>query len=89
MTAVRSRLYGPRGGQTPAWKDAEAARGQQPKMRPDKAQREAIKRVQTAKKKAVGGKSNPEEDGGQEGSAATARLGAGHVPGHLPGPLHG
>ncbi|MGW7341248.1 hypothetical protein [Streptomyces sp. NPDC054808] len=43
-------------GQTPAQKAAKAARGQQPKKRPGKAQREAIKRAQAAKKKAGGGK---------------------------------
>ncbi|WP_198655462.1 hypothetical protein [Streptomyces geranii] len=37
-------------GQTPAQKAAQAARGQQPKKRPGKAQREAIKQAQTAKK---------------------------------------
>ncbi|MFJ9552087.1 hypothetical protein [Streptomyces erythrochromogenes] len=42
-------------GQTPAQKAAKAARGQQPKKRPGKAQREAIKRAQAAKK-AGGGK---------------------------------
>lgn len=49
-------LYDPRVGQTPAQKAAQAARGQQPKKRPGKAQREAIKRAQAAKKKAGGGK---------------------------------
>lgn len=43
-------------GQTPAQKAAKAARGQQPKKRPGKAQREAIKRAQAAKKTAGGGK---------------------------------
>ncbi|GAA3767198.1 hypothetical protein [Streptomyces chiangmaiensis] len=43
-------------GQTPAQKAAKAARGQQPKKRPGKAQRQAIKRAQTAKKKAGDGK---------------------------------
>ncbi|WP_189867158.1 hypothetical protein [Streptomyces poonensis] len=43
-------------GQTPAQKAAKAARGQQPKKRPGKAQREAIKRAQAAKKKAGAGK---------------------------------
>ncbi|WP_432038643.1 hypothetical protein [Streptomyces cucumeris] len=43
-------------GQTPAQKATKAARGQQPKKRPGKAQREAIKRAQAAKKKAGGGK---------------------------------
>lgn len=43
-------------GQTPAQKAAKAAGGQQPKRRPGKAQREAIKRAQAAKKKAGGGK---------------------------------
>ncbi|WP_189716425.1 hypothetical protein [Streptomyces chryseus] len=43
-------------GQTPAQKAAKAARGQQPKKRPGKAQREAIKRAQAAKSKAGGGK---------------------------------
>ncbi|AJC61946.1 hypothetical protein [Streptomyces sp. 769] len=42
-------------GQTPAQKAAKAARGQQPKKRPGKAQREAIERAQVAKK-AGGGK---------------------------------
>ncbi|WP_329583028.1 hypothetical protein [Streptomyces sp. NBC_01361] len=42
-------------GQTPAQKAAKAARGQQPKKRPGKAQGEAIKRAQAAKK-AGGGK---------------------------------
>ncbi len=55
-TAARSRLYDPRVGQTRAQKAAKAARGQQPKKRPGKAQREAIKRAQAAKKKAGGGK---------------------------------
>ncbi|MFD4874561.1 hypothetical protein ACFWOB_14525 [Streptomyces sp. NPDC058420] len=40
-------------GQTPAQKAARAARGQQPKKRPGKAQREAIKQAQAAKKTAV------------------------------------
>lgn len=40
-------------GQTPAQKAAKAARGQQPKKRPGKAQREA-KRAQAAKKTAGG-----------------------------------
>ncbi|MEU7414899.1 hypothetical protein AB0B40_37385 [Streptomyces sp. NPDC042638] len=43
-------------GQTPAQRAAKAARGRQPKKRPGKAQREAIKRAQAAKKKAGGGK---------------------------------
>ncbi|WP_237525021.1 hypothetical protein [Streptomyces sp. SID5643] len=43
-------------GQTPAQKAAKVARGQQPKKRPGKAQREAIKRAQAAKKKAGDGK---------------------------------
>ncbi|MCX4902387.1 hypothetical protein [Streptomyces sp. NBC_00892] len=43
-------------GQTPAQKAAQAARGQQPKKRPGKVQREAIKRAQAAKKKAGGGR---------------------------------
>jgi hypothetical protein len=48
-------LYDPRVGQTPAQKAAaKAARGQQPKKRPGKAQREAIKRAQAAKKKGGG-----------------------------------
>ncbi|MFE3591383.1 hypothetical protein ACFXOY_28215 [Streptomyces niveus] len=42
-------------GQTPAQKAAKAARGQQPKKRPGKAQRVAAKRAQAAKK-AGGGK---------------------------------
>lgn len=42
-------------GQTPGHKAAKAARGQQPKKRPGKAQREAMKQAQ-AKKKARGGK---------------------------------
>ncbi|MFB6901522.1 hypothetical protein [Streptomyces hydrogenans] len=37
-------------GQTPAQKAAKAARGQQPKKRPGKAQRAAAKQAQTAKK---------------------------------------
>lgn len=37
-------------GQTPAQKAAKAARGQQPKKRSGKAQREAIKQAQAAKK---------------------------------------
>ncbi len=49
-------LYGPRVGQNPAQKAAQAARGQQPKKRPGKAQREAIKRAQAARKKAGGAK---------------------------------
>lgn len=49
-------LYDPPVGQTPAQKAAKAARGQQPKKRPGKAQREAIKQAQAAKKKASGGK---------------------------------
>lgn len=48
-------FYDPRVGQNPARKAAKAARGQQPKKRPGKAQREAIKRAQ-AEKKAGGGK---------------------------------
>ncbi|MCA1221616.1 hypothetical protein [Streptomyces sp. 8L] len=44
-------------GRTPAQKAAKAARVQQPKKRPGKAQREAIKRAQAAKKKAGSGKS--------------------------------
>ncbi|MYY10718.1 hypothetical protein GT204_17840 [Streptomyces sp. SID4919] len=40
----------PRVGQTPAQKAAKAARGRRPKKRPGKAQREAIKRAQAAKK---------------------------------------
>ncbi|MDP9607749.1 hypothetical protein [Streptomyces demainii] len=55
-TAARSRLCDPRVGQAPAQKAAKAARGQQPKKRPGKAQREAIKGAQAAKKKAGGGK---------------------------------
>ncbi|MFE1733659.1 hypothetical protein [Streptomyces bacillaris] len=43
-------------GQNPAQKAAQAARGQQPKKRPGKAQREAIKRAQAARKKAGGAK---------------------------------
>ncbi|MCZ0983797.1 hypothetical protein O1L60_44330 [Streptomyces diastatochromogenes] len=43
-------------GQTPAQKAAKAACGQQPKKRPGKTQREAIKRAQAAKKKTGGGK---------------------------------
>ncbi|MEU5416055.1 hypothetical protein [Streptomyces clavifer] len=43
-------------GQNPAQK---AARGQQPKKRPGKAQREAIKRAQTARKKDGDGKPAP------------------------------
>ncbi|MFJ9655739.1 hypothetical protein [Streptomyces microflavus] len=42
-------------GQNPAQKAAKAAGGQQPKKRPGKAQREAIKRAQAARKKAGGG----------------------------------
>ncbi|WP_405187300.1 hypothetical protein OG582_39895 (plasmid) [Streptomyces anulatus] len=49
-------VYGPRVGQNPAQKAAQAARGQQPKKPPGKAQREAIKRAQAARKKAGGGK---------------------------------
>ncbi|WP_431777031.1 hypothetical protein [Streptomyces cucumeris] len=41
-------------GQTSAQKAAKTARGQQPKKRPGKAQRQAIKRAQAAKKKAGG-----------------------------------
>ncbi|CAK7286452.1 hypothetical protein ACNFR7_08470 [Streptomyces sp. RM1] len=52
----RVGLYDPRAGQTPAQKAAKAARGQQPKKRPGKAQREASLRAQTTKKKAGGGK---------------------------------
>ncbi|MFE2045309.1 hypothetical protein ACFXAZ_31220 [Streptomyces sp. NPDC059477] len=37
-------------GQTPAQKAAKAARAKQPKKRPGKVQREAIKRAQAAKK---------------------------------------
>ncbi len=47
-------LYDPPVGQTPAQKAVMAARGQQPKKRPGKAQREAIRQAQAAKK-AVGG----------------------------------
>ncbi|MFF8280688.1 hypothetical protein ACF05T_32235 [Streptomyces lateritius] len=43
-------------GQTPAQKAAQVARGQQPKKRPGKTQREASPRAQAAKKKAGGGK---------------------------------
>jgi hypothetical protein len=43
-------LYDPAVGQTPAQKSAKAARGQQPKKRPGKAQREASLRAQAAKK---------------------------------------
>ncbi|MEU6353172.1 hypothetical protein ABZ896_28250 [Streptomyces sp. NPDC047072] len=43
-------------GQTPAQKAAKAARGQQPKKRPGKAEIEAFKRAQSAKTKAGGGK---------------------------------
>ncbi|MEU2578680.1 hypothetical protein ACIP3B_35910 [Streptomyces anulatus] len=43
-------------GQNPAQKAAQAARRQQPKKRPGKAQREASKRAQAARKKAGGGK---------------------------------
>jgi hypothetical protein len=43
-------------GQNPAQKAAKAAGGQQPKKRPGKAQREAIKRAQAARKKAGGAK---------------------------------
>ncbi|MFB8105869.1 hypothetical protein ACFC3O_24045 [Streptomyces sp. NPDC056007] len=43
-------------GQNPAQRAAKAAGGQQPKKRPGKAQREVIKRAQTARKKAGGGK---------------------------------
>ncbi|MGV9342939.1 hypothetical protein [Streptomyces sp. NPDC003688] len=46
----RRVFYDPRVGNTPAQKAAKAARGQQPKKRPGKAQREAIKRAQAAKK---------------------------------------
>ncbi len=53
---ARPGLYDPRVGQTPAQKAAKAARGQQPKKRPGKAEREAIKRAQAAKKKTGGGK---------------------------------
>ncbi|MEU5163851.1 hypothetical protein AB0G74_30145 [Streptomyces sp. NPDC020875] len=42
-------------GQTPAQKAAKAARAKQSKKRPGKAQREAIKRAQVAKKTAGGG----------------------------------
>lgn len=59
MTAARSRLYDPRVGQTPAQKAAQAARGQQPKKRPGKVQREAIKRVQPAAKKTAAKKAVP------------------------------
>ncbi|MFI9343990.1 hypothetical protein ACIG0D_22400 [Streptomyces sp. NPDC052773] len=48
-------------GQTPAQKAGKAASGQQPKKRPGKAQREAIKRAQAAKKKAGGGKPTVEK----------------------------
>jgi hypothetical protein len=47
--------YDPLVGQTPGRKAAKAARGQQPKKRPGKTQREAMKQAQ-AKKKARGGK---------------------------------
>ncbi|MEU3480952.1 hypothetical protein ACI2LO_31515 [Streptomyces sp. NPDC033754] len=43
-------------GQTPAQKAAKAARVQQPKKRPGKAQRTAIKQAQAAKKKTADGK---------------------------------
>lgn len=57
-SAVRGArwFYAPSVGQTPAQKAAKAARGQQPKKRPGKAQREAIKQAQAAKKEAGGGK---------------------------------
>lgn len=42
--------YDPLVGQTPGQKAAKAARGQQPKKRLGKAQREAMKRAQAAKK---------------------------------------
>lgn len=41
-------------GQTPAQKAAKAAHGQQPKKRPSKAQREAIRQTQAAKKAGSG-----------------------------------
>jgi hypothetical protein len=43
-------LYDPPVGRTPAQKAAKAARGQQPKKRSGKAQREVIKQAQAAKK---------------------------------------
>lgn len=52
-SGARGCLYDPLVGQTPAQKAAKAARGQ-PKKRPGKTQREAIKRAQAAKKTTAG-----------------------------------
>ncbi|MFF3129675.1 hypothetical protein ACFVRD_47655 [Streptomyces sp. NPDC057908] len=67
-------------GQTPAQKAAKAARGQQPKKRPGKAQREAVKRAQAAKK-AGGGKPAAKKT---EAAKKTVRCRAGQYPGTCP-----
>ncbi|MGW4200965.1 hypothetical protein ACWEHL_08210, partial [Streptomyces sp. NPDC004726] len=81
-------LYDPRVGQTPARKAAQAARGQRPKERSGKAQREAPLRVQAAKKKAGGGKA-AKKAAAKKAVPLPGRVGAGRVPGHLHGLLQG